>query len=434
MAADSTRQNLKAAIAARRPDLVELVRRLVSIPSQNPPGDTAALVTAIEAFLADEPRLETRRVEAKDSIVNLIVKLRGARPGRRLIFNGHLDTFPVGEAADWQCGPYSGTVIDNCLYGRGSADMKAGLAAGLMTAKLLADCRDELAGEFVLALVGDEETGGTWGTQYLLAHDADGRADAVLCADAGSPGVIRFGEKGQLWLEIASLGRSSHGAHVHLGDNAIEHLIAALARLVDLRRMACPIPEPILAAIRAARLQSEAVSGAGESETLQSVTVNIGTISGGSSVNIIPNQAFARVDVRFPPGLAVADLVNAAHKLLTDLPKVSLRVLSATEANWTEPDSEIINIVAANAAEVLATEPARNLRLGFSDARFYRLAGIPAVVYGPTPYGMGGVNEHVTLADLQGIFEVHALSAYDYLCDSRMLDRTATSAKRSQTR
>jgi succinyl-diaminopimelate desuccinylase len=430
MPGDSARQNLKAAIAARRPDVVELARHLVSIPSENPPGSTAALVAAIEAFLADEPRLETRRVEAKDSIVNLIVKLRGARPGRRLIFNGHLDTFPAGKAADWQCGPYSGTIIDNCLYGRGSADMKAGLAAGLMTAKLLADRRDDLAGEFVLALVGDEETGGTWGTQYLLAHDADGRADAVVSADAGSPSVIRFGEKGQLWLEVAALGRSNHGAHVHLGDNAIERLIAALTRLVELRRMPCPIPQPILAAIRAARLQSEVVSGVGESETLQSITVNIGTISGGSSVNIIPNHALACVDIRFPPGLAVANLVEAAHRLLADMPKVSLRVLSSTEPNWTEPDSEIINIVAANAADVLGTEPARNLRPGFSDARFYRLAGMPAVVYGPTPYGMGGVNEHVTLADLQGIFEVHALSAYDYLSDSRKPDGPAPCHKR----
>lgn len=411
-----SRERLKADIRGARDQVTALAASLVRVPSENPPGNTTALVATIETFLGNEPCLHSRRVAAKPPIVNLLVKLKGGRPGRRLIFNGHLDTFPVGDAGAWSCSPLGGEIADGRLYGRGSADMKAGLAVGLMTAKLLAKYRAELAGELVLALVGDEETGGAWGTRHLLANDADGLGDAMISADAGSPFVVRFGEKGQLWLEITARGRGAHGAHVHLGDNAIERLMGALARMADLRALHCPIPADIRAAVMAASAQSEAVSGTGETATLLSVTVNIGTISGGTSVNIVPECAKARVDVRFPPGLAVTDVVAAARALLKDVPNVALDVHSSTEPNWTEPDAEIVAVVAGNAQAVLGIEPARNMRPGFSDARFYRLAGIPSVVYGPTPHGMGGTDEHVTLSDLQAVFEVHALSAYDYLC------------------
>lgn len=411
-------KQLKADIDAAFAEVSALAVALVQVPSENPPGDTSALVSFIEKFLRSEPALESRRVTARAPIVNLIVKLRGRKPGRRLIFNGHLDTFPVGSASDWSAPPLGGEIIGGCLYGRGSSDMKAGLAVGLVTAKLLAKRRAELTGEFVLALVGDEETGGVWGTQHLIANDPDGRGDAVLSADAGSPSVLRFGEKGQLWLELVASGRASHGAHVHLGENAIERLMAALARLSELRKTRCRVPEDIVAAVEEASSVSEAVSGKGETATLLSVTVNIGVISGGTTVNIVPDQASARVDVRFPPGLTVSGLVETAKALIADCVGVRLEVLSSTEANWTEPGNEIVETVARNACETIGAAPARNMRLGFSDARFYRLAGIPAVVFGPTPYGMGGVNEHVRLEELRTVFEVHALSAYDYLTRS----------------
>ena len=423
MQSPNSREQLKADIRDARDQLTDLAASLIRVPSENPPGDTTALVAMIETFLGGEPCLISRRVTAKPPIVNLVVKLKGNRPGRRLIFNGHLDTFPVGDASGWSRSPLGGEIIDGRLYGRGSSDMKAGLAVGLMMLKLLAKYRAELVGELVLALVGDEETGGTWGTRHLLTNDVDGRSDAMISADAGSPSVVRFGEKGQLWLEITARGRGAHGAHVHLGDNAIERLMGVLARLTDLRQLHCPVPADIRAAVKAASSQSEAVSGAGETAILLSVTVNVGTISGGTSVNIVPEHAKACVDVRFPPGLTVADVVAAARSLLKDHPNVALDVLSSTEPNWTEPNAEIVAIVAGNAQVVLGREPARNMRPGFSDARFYRLAGIPSVVYGLTPHGMGGSDEYVTLSDLHTVFEVHTLTAYDYL-------RAAGEAKR----
>jgi len=147
------------------------------------------------------------------------------------VLNGHLDSFPAGDRTAWSLDPFGGIVRNGRLYGRGAADMKAGLAAGIATSLLLARYRDLLAGELVLVLVADEETGGRFGTQYLLANDPDAIGDAMINGDAGSPEVLRFGEKGQLRIAVTATGRSSHGAHTHLGDNAIERLLAALDRL-----------------------------------------------------------------------------------------------------------------------------------------------------------------------------------------------------------
>jgi acetylornithine deacetylase/succinyl-diaminopimelate desuccinylase-like protein len=354
-------------------------------------------------------------VVGKDPAVNLVISLAGAGPGRRLVMNGHLDTFPVGNRSRWTVDPFGGLIRDGRIHGRGAADMKAGLAAAVTTVLLMARHRHAFAGELVLTLVGDEETGGRWGTQYLLAHEPDAVGDAMINGDASSPEVLRFGEKGQLWIELEARGKSHHGAHVHLGENAIERLMEALTRLAALRDFTCPIPDAIRHAIRAAGPSSERISGIGETDALQTITVNIGTIEGGSSVNLIPDRATARADIRFPPGLRVEQVITEIRRLLSDLPSVDMREISSSEANWTDSAHEIVERTMANAAAYLGRAPAANMRLGFSDSRFYRYKGVPSVVYGPVPHGMGGPDEHVTIEDLKAVVYVHAMTAFDFL-------------------
>ena len=396
-------------------ELEALCATLVTIPSENPPGDTQALAAHVESFLASIPGMQVKRVIGRAPAVNLIARLAGARPGRRLLFNGHLDTFPAGDAAAWNGSPFSARVEKGRLYGRGACDMKAGLAAAMMTAKLLAEERASLAGELVLTFVSDEETGGTWGTQYVLANVPEARGDAMISADAGSPRVVRFGEKGQLWVELTALGRSNHGAHVHLGDNAIVHLIEALSDLKAMAAMPCPVPPDVMAAMREAQPVSEPISGVGEFNTLSTLTVNIGTIEGGIAVNIIPDRATARLDFRFPPGLTRALVEAEIGRRMQAHRQVEWQVLSSHEPNVTAPGSEIVQTVLRHAQSGSEGPVVANMRPGFSDSRFYRAAGIPAVVYGPAPNNMGGADEYVLLDDLRAVFRVHVLAAAQYL-------------------
>jgi succinyl-diaminopimelate desuccinylase len=404
-----------------RDDLTALCVRLVRIDSQNPPGDTGPLAAVIERLLAEFPGIETRQVTARPQAVNLVARIAGRAPGRRLIINGHLDTFPIGDAERWTMPPLGGTIAEGRIYGRGAADMKAGLAAAILVARLLARHRTAWSGELVLTLVGDEETGGLWGTEHLLKTVPEAAGDAMLSADAGSPQVVRIGEKGQIWLEVSAEGKANHGAHVHLGINAIERLMAALELLTALRALPCPIPASVLAVMGAARTVSEAVSGAGEAHTLAHVTLNIGRIEGGSAVNVIPDAARALCDVRIPPGVAVADIVREVGRLIGDRPGISHRVLSASEPTVTDPDHECVRLAMANAAAIVPGGAVVNMRVGFSDARFYRRHGVPSLVYGPTPHNMGGPDEYVTIDDLFAVLYVHAMTAFDFLSRPRMV-------------
>ena len=192
---DELRQGLRDALGRSRGRLVALCQDLVSIDSQNPPGDTRPLAGFITNWIGERSDVEIRRTAPQASVINLTIRLRTGAPGRRLIFNGHLDTFTVGDESAWTVPPLSGTVKGNRIYGRGVSDMKAGLAAALLALDLLYPIRDKLRGELVLALAGDEETGSRWGTQHLLTNVPEARGDAMLSGDAGSPRVIRFGEK-----------------------------------------------------------------------------------------------------------------------------------------------------------------------------------------------------------------------------------------------
>jgi succinyl-diaminopimelate desuccinylase len=414
-ASGKVRQEFEEQVRASRDRLIALCVELVRIGSENPPGDTGALAEYIERLFANVAAIETRRIIAKAPAHNLLVCIHGAGPGRRFIFNGHLDTFPVGDPARWTVPPLGGAVVDGRIYGRGAGDMKAGLAASILAALLLADRRQDWRGELVLTLVGDEETGGRWGTQHLLAEFPEAKGDAMLSGDAGAPEVARIGEKGQMWLEIIAEGKASHGAHVHLGTNAIERLMAALRALLELRQVPCPVPDDVRRVIESAKHVSEAVSGAGESATLQHITVNIGCIDGGTAVNIIPDHARALADIRFPTGLTLAEIRGAVAERLDDLPGIAWRMLSGCEATVTDPAHEIVRLSCQNAAAITSGRAVVNMRVGFSDARFYRLAGIPSVVYGPAPHNMGGADEYVTIDELFAVFYVHAMTALDFL-------------------
>ena len=283
------RETLRDRIDALQDDVAAFCAELVRTDSQNPPGDTGPLATLIEQRLADLPKVQIRRIVAKEPAINLVATIKGAKTGRRLVFNGHLDTFPIGDATPWTIGLLSGAIKDGRIYGRGACDMKAGIAASVMAFELLAECRHAWSGEVVLALVGDEETGGVWGTQYLLANVEEAAGDAMINGDAGSPLVARIGEKGNLWVRVTAKGVPNHGAHVHLGENAIERLLAALTPILALRDLPCPLPEGIARTIRDAKPISEPLSGVGEAETLSHITVNLGQIAGGLNINTIPD-------------------------------------------------------------------------------------------------------------------------------------------------
>ena len=397
-------------------EIVATAQALIAVPSPNPPLATGAVAETAAALVGRlVPNAEVTRYDAGEGVVNLVARLAGNGPGRRMVLSGHLDTYPVNEALPWTVDPLGGLVRDGRLYGRGAADMKGGIAASIRALSLLAAHRDAWRGEVVLALSGDEESMGRRGAHWLLDTVPAARGEAVLIGDAGSPAVVRFGEKGFLWIELEATGRPGHGAHVHLGENAIDRLRTALDAVCALRGMAVAAPADVTAAIAAAKSQSEALSGDGEAETLGRVTVNIGRIAGGTSMNLIPASATAGVDIRLPMGVSALEVEQRVAAVLSTIDGVTWRVLRRYEPSFTPPGSEFVRLVAATATSVLGHAPAINMRVGGSDSRVFRAAGIPTVVYGPTPFNMGGADEYCLIEELRQVATVHALSSLSFL-------------------
>lgn len=414
---DAARLAFAAAARSRAAETAALTRRLMAVPSPNPPGDVRACAEEAAVILrALAPEAEVSLHATSAEVTNVVARIAGAGPGRILAFNGHLDTYPVNEALPWTVDPLRGEVRDGRLYGRGSADMKGGIAASILAFALLAEHRADWRGEALLTLAGDEESMGPLGTRWLLDNVPGlARADGVIIGDAGSPRVLRFGEKGFLWIEVEAAGRAAHGAHVHLGENAIDRLRAALDAVSRLTDLPVAAPPAVIAAIADAKPISEPLAGAGEAEVLGRVTVNIGRVDGGTAPNLVPAVARAACDIRLPVGVTCDAAEAALHAGLDWLPGISWRVLRRFEPNHTDPDAPVVRLAHRAAEEVLGGAVAVNMRVGGSDARWFRMAGLPTVVYGPTPHNMGGADEWVDIAELEAVMRVHALAGFDLL-------------------
>jgi acetylornithine deacetylase/succinyl-diaminopimelate desuccinylase-like protein len=408
---------LEAEVEAQRAFLIETTQKLVSVASPNPPGDVTAIAEMAMSLLQTIDGVSIARHETAPGIVNLVAVIPGAGPGRRLIFNGHLDTFPVGEG-QWTVPPLGGILKDGRIYGRGVSDMKAGLAATITAVRILARLRDRWRGELVVTFAGDEENMGSLGTRWLLEHVPEAKGDGMLCGDVGSPMVVRFGEKGLCWVELEARGYPAHGAHVHKGHNAIDRLRRALDGLKRLESLPVEAPGAVTSAIAAAKSVSEALSGDGEAETLQRVTVNIGTIEGGVSPNLVPAQARAAADIRLPVGVSLEAVEAALHLELDACEGVTWRIIRAYPPSFTPPDHEIVRRTVAAATKVFGEAPVANMRVGASDARLYRMFGVPSVVFGCTPFNMGAPDEYILVDELIAVAKVHTLAALGFLSEA----------------
>lgn len=411
------REQLEARLDRDRDAIIRLVRDMTRIPSENPPGDTTELYAFVAAYL-EERGLEYETIAPNPAWPNLLASFEGSRPGRHLILNGHLDIFPAGDRSAWSVDPYGGEIIDGKLYGRGVIDMKVGTAASILTYCYLAELRDRLPGRLTLTAVSDEESGGTWGTGYLIEHRPMLLGDCVLSGEPSTPWTVRFGEKAPLWITMTVRTPGGHGGYTHLSPNAIKVTAAIIRDLEALTELPVNMPADVRAAIEAGRELTERGLGAGATDVLQRVTLNIGTIGGGVKMNVLAADCRTEVDLRCPIGLTSSELLAAFDSVVSRYAGVSYVVEQQHEPTVCDPNHEMVGIIQRNAEAQRGIRPLPGISIGGTDCRFWRERGIPAYVYGPSPNNMGAPDEYVTLEDLLGTVRVHVLSAYDYLMAS----------------
>jgi succinyl-diaminopimelate desuccinylase len=336
-------------------DPVELTRRLVAFDTINPPGRERACAEFLAGLLA-EAGFDCTLHALDDSRASLVARLGDpAGPQAPLAFTGHLDTVPLG-AAPWTQAPFAGAIVDGRLYGRGSSDMKSGVAAFVCAAIAEAGRIGNGTG-VLLVLTAGEETGCD-GAVSLTEGGHLGRAGALL---VGEPTANRafVGHKGALWLKATTHGVTAHGSMPERGDNAVYKAARAIGRLeaFDFNVARHPV--------------------------LGGPTLNVGTVSGGLNINSVPDRATIGIDIRTVPGMAHGPLKDglkgymgegAEVETLFDLPGV-----------WTEPDVPWVRRAAGIVAAVTGQPFAPQAAPYFTDASVITpaLGGIPTLILGP---------------------------------------------------
>ena len=257
----------------KKKDLIELTTQLIQIPTENPPGNER------KAFIFLKPILSKMGFNIKTYISpkgrwNIVAERRWGKGGRRLLFNGHLDVVPPGNPSQWKYPPFQGKLEKGKIYGRGSSDMKGGIASFLHAISTIDRSKIHIKqGAVVLHLVSDEESHGHQGTDFLTQKGLI-QGDAALVGEPSSLHPV-IGQKGAIWLRISTLGKSAHGSRPHQGVNAIEKMMKLITHL-------------------------NILSLEKEHPLLGRPTLNIGTIQGGTKINIVPDRCEIEVDRRIP--------------------------------------------------------------------------------------------------------------------------------------
>lgn len=397
-----------------RETIIQFLCEFVRAKSPNPPGDTTLAAAHVTRFL-EKHKLPFKVVAPQPTMPNIVGTFDGARPGKHLVLNGHMDVFPADEANEkWTHGPWSGAIADGKIYGRGVADMKAGTSASVFTFHYLYRVREHLKGKLTLTAVSDEETFGPWGARYLMDH-AEVHGDCLLNGEPSSPLTVRFGEKGPLWLKITVQTKGAHGAYTHLSPSATKLAAKLIIDLEELTALEPSVPIDVADALAGAAAAIDEAQGAGAKDILQRVTVNIGVIHGGLKVNIVPGTCVIEADIRLPAGMAKDQVMAAVHRILARYPEATMEEINFSGPSVCDPNHEMVGIVRANATALGRPAPTPIVSLGGTDARLWRQRGIPAFVHGPFPRGMAQADEHVEIEEYLHIVRMHVLSAFDYL-------------------
>lgn len=341
-------------------DSVNLARSLIRFDTINPPGNEGQSALFLADLLQKGGFLVERHAFGANRL-NIVAR-RGRHvtdPGGTqslpICFTGHLDTVPLGNAA-WRFDPFAGEVIEGRLYGRGSSDMKSGVAAMVAAAINLGSELDDGPG-IALVLTSGEETG-CEGAAHLLAHHELGAMGAVVVGEP-TGNRPRAGHKGALWLVATCLGQTAHGSMPELGVNAIFRSVNMIAKLQDHDFNLKP------------------------HEGLGRPTLNVGRMMSGMNVNSVPDHAEISIDVRTIPGMRHRDVMAYFnHYLAPELDQ--LVPLVDLESVWTDAGDPWLQRVVS-----ITDEPGGHTPCGgvpfFTDASVLapRVGNPPVLILGP---------------------------------------------------
>jgi len=397
----------------RAKELTKLCCELVQAKGENPPGDVSEVAQVVENFLQTEG-ISYQRFEPAEGHVNVVATLGRGKPS--LILCGHIDVVPAGDFSKWDVDPYEAIIQEGKILGRGTTDQKGGVAAMLMAVAVLKNFEESLAGRVTVATVSDEEAVGPGGALWLLENrKLSGNACLITEPTGQVDGEYSIvgGERGNCWFRIMAHGKPAHGSTPALGRNAIFMLTEFLPKLKALESAAVRVPEDAMTLVQNGRNQlrrvaeNQNVHAGSLARALNHYTTNVGLISGGTKVNIVPEKCEAEVDIRVPVGGNPDAVEEFVRSVMPE--NIEYEIIKKTLPSYTPATHQLTKAVQQGARQVLGYRPPTIYWAYTSDAHFFReILRVPTVTFGPGYTELAhAYNEFVYASDVLNMAKVY---------------------------
>ncbi len=385
-------------------DLIAILQQLIRIPSPNPPGDCRAIAEFCDAFLRDAGFVTS--LVAPDDRAWSVVGVLGTGESPSLLYHAHIDTVPLGQNAIWSIDPFLGVVADGRVYGLGSVDDKAPLAAMLQAAAALGAQGTKLKGRLVVVCAADEEVGGRLGTKWLVDNGHVPACDFVVIGEQ-THNRVAITHKGVLRAAFHVKGRTSHATDPWRGRNAIN----GMARLIlDLECYQTEVlerrPHPLLGP----------------------PSINVGVITGGVSANVVADACTIRIDRRMvpteDPQTVIAELREIVAQRQAADPDRTYQVDEFLVSNWFQSDGGgtwVQRFLQLCAEETGALAEPVGYLPGSDAKHLFEIARGGIVVFGPGTYEVAhSTDEYVDIKELETTSRILKRFANEFLAREKL--------------
>ena len=320
---------------------VALTQKLIRIESTNPGAFEYKVSDFVYDFLA-QTGADVLRHEVKDGRCNIVATLKGEQSGPRLVYICHQDTVPLGDG--WHHDPLAAEIVDGRMYGRGSCDMKSGLAAGMLAFRSIAAMGKKLKHDFLFIASMDEE-------DIMIGADkliADGivRADDYVLDAEPTNGAIKIAHKGKTWFRLDAKGVACHASTPEKGSDAVAALSEVICA-INRRLKALPVLGPCAA--------------------------TFGIINGGLNLNIVPGECYCTIDMRLTPPTTNEQSIRLVEEAIAEgcanVPGTSCTytVLAQRPAVEKDNDSYLLKMLRAATKDVTGEEAPVDFFPGYTD-------------------------------------------------------------------
>lgn len=394
-------------------DVVELTQQLVQIRSVYEPGksseqEVAEFIVQLLRGKGLKPLVETVWPGRPNIICDWSGSSFNSSQHKTLMFEGHTDVVTEGDSSTWTHPPFAATIIDGKLFGRGSADMKAGVAAAICALDAIRKVAPDLAGRIRLGIVCDEEGMMTGIKHFIQQGHADEIDGAIVCEPEENE--ICLFQKGAMRLNITFTGVMAHGAMPYAGVNPI----AALSSFIEKVKV----------------LQKQEQERLGEHEFLGlpwfTPTIIKSPIIGEAQLNVMPESAYLALDIRTVPGqdhdLILKQLDEFAKALEQTTPRLKIELDCFESRPWTQTpkDNPLVQAIEKAYPLIFKGQPKYGGVPGATDGTFlHAWANVPIVTIGP---GLRTIphqrDEYVAVEDVVQSARLYAAAAIYFLLGS----------------